>query len=306
MDKFRTNIPGIYKVGVSETSYPILDAINDGFDLVRDIAGDIPRSGEGFDLIIVGAGPAGLSAALTAKKLGLNFLVLEKDVIGKTIANYPKGKIVTVDYYGPAKDKLRGPLWFKDCQKDDLVKRWHQTLEEGGIRVNEHEEVKDIEKVGSAFEVVTSKTTYKTRAVVLAVGSFGSPRKLGVDGEDRPNVFHNLDDPEKYNGKDILVVGGGNSAIEDAVFLSKNNNVTISYRKPEFFRLTEKNLKTIKEYERDGKLKLIFNSNVKRIGKDRTVLDVGGKELELRTDCVFLLLGFETPKRLLDRIGVKF
>lgn len=251
-----------------------------------------------YDIIIIGAGPSGLSAALTAHKNNLNYLLLERGKMANTIRNYPKNKQIVLDYIRKAKP-LRGDLWFKDTTKEELVEKWNNIVKENKINIKEHEDVVDIKK-DNCFVIKTNKNQYESKKVVLAIGIMGNPRKLGIKGEE--NVFHRLDDPSKYENKRILVIGGGNSAVEASLSLSEKNKVTLSYRKPSFFRLTETNQKNINE---NKNIEIIFESNLLEIKENKAKLEVNGKEKEKSVDYIFILIGFNIPRKFLENLDIR-
>ncbi len=254
-----------------------------------------------FDVIIVGAGPAGLSACLEAKKNNLNYLCLEQNKIANTIRNYPKGKKIQKDYMGVSLEK-EGELFFEEVSREELIEKWERIVHEEKLNIKENDNVLDIKKEDETFKVIANSGEYKTKNVILAIGRMSSPRKLEVVGEDQNNVFYRLDDPGEYSDKNILVVGGGNSAIEAALLLSKKNKVTLSYRKSELFRLTNENQEGIAKNEN---VNVIFESNVEEINGKEVSLNIKGEIKKLEFDYVFILVGFNLPTEFLDRIGVE-
>lgn len=248
-----------------------------------------------FDVIIIGCGPAGLSAALTCKKEGLSYIALEKDKIGSTIRGYRTDKLVQKNFLGKSTE-TKGHLWFEDSTKDDLIKRWKEQCKD--LNIHENETVLDIK---NGF-VKTNKGLYEGKNIILCIGKQSNPRKLDIKGEDKCNLLYALSDASKYNDMDALVVGGGDAAVEATLALSKTNRVTLSYRRDKFFRLTPRNQKAI-----DGsrKVNVIFKSNLIELKKDSAVLEVDGKIKEIKCDVVFLLLGFDLPMEFLRKIGIK-
>ncbi len=253
-----------------------------------------------FDVIIVGAGPAGLSACLEAKKAGLKYLCLEQNKIADTIRNYPKNKKVHEDYMNMKVEK-EGDFFFLELGKEELVEKWEEIVKKEKLNVKENDAVIDIKKLNEGFKVVSSSGEYETKNVVLAIGRVSNPRKLCINGEEQDNVFHTMMNYEKYKDKNILVVGGGNNAIESAILLSKNNKVTLSYRKSEFFRLTKENREEIKK----SNINFIFESNLIMINDKNVELDIKGEIKNLEFDYIFILIGFNLPKSFLDKIGVE-
>jgi len=304
-----SNIPGLYIIGDLAGAPVIKLAMEQGFNVVNHIASLSDAKTENpdiFDIVVVGAGASGLNAALTAKDHGLSCIVLEKGKIANTIENFPEGKWV---YAEPDKTPPKGKLWLDGAQKEDLVKRWNEIIETNKIDVRLMEPLEEIKKDGNNFEIKTPKSTYKARRIILATGMRGNPRKLEVPGEEVENVYHQLYSPRKYKNENILVVGGGNSAIEAAITLSDQNKVYLSYRKGEFARIFKDNERLLNEKVASGKIELVLNSNVKEFGTSEVSLaiDKGGHE-ETRNipfDHAFILIGADIPKRFLKSLGIK-
>jgi len=252
-----------------------------------------------YDVVIVGAGPAGISAGLRASELGMKYIILEKDRSMEVLREYPEGK----DTYDHPKDlEIKGGLPFYVGNIADIIKEWEAIIKEKKIDIHEHEAVKDIVKEGEFFLVETENQRYKTRYVIIATGIQGSPIKLGVPGEDCSCVRYKLRLAKEYSGRKVLVVGGGDNAIEAALLLKKNGaDVRISYRKPEFFRLKPENLKAIKE----SGIEVIFNSNLTRIEDKRAVLALPDSVENIEVDNVFVCIGMKPPMELLEKVGIK-
>lgn len=250
-----------------------------------------------YDLIIVGCGPAGLSAGLRAKELGLNFLILERaKVCNFILENYISGKDVSCV---PDNLELKGNLWFKKCKVEKLLAKWQKIAKE--LNVHENEEVVNIEKKEN-FLVKTNKGEYISRNVIVAIGKEAKPRKLNVRGENMKNVFYKLKNPKEFKGKKIIIVGGGDSAVEAALELCKENKVSVSYRREKFFRLNEENSKKIDEAIKSKSLEVIFNSNVKEIKERSIILEISGKEKEIENDFIFIFAGNELPIEFFKKI----
>jgi len=248
-----------------------------------------------FDIIIIGGGPAGLSAALTGEKLKLKYLLLEQDKVGATIRKYRKEKLIQMNFLGKATE-INGELWFEDCYRDELIKKWEDQTKK--VNIHENEKAIDIKK----NVVITNKSRYETKNIILCIGKQGNPRKLGIIGEDKCKILYTLSDSNKYNDADVLVVGGGDAAIEAAIALSKNNRVTLSYRKEKFFRLTQRNQEIIDNCE---DIKVIFNSNLVEVKDKEVIMEINGVRKEMKNDVIFLLLGFDLPMEFLRKIGIE-
>lgn len=300
-----SNIPGLFLVGEVVGAALIKKAVNQGDQTVRYIAEKKSRLADApYDIIVIGAGPAGLGAALQAKKLGLRYLLLERENIASTIQNYPRDKAVLAE---PVPVPLYGMLPMMDAEKETLIEVWQTVVRTTGLQVNEYEEVLDLKKENGLFTVTTAKSAHQGAYVILAIGTRGNPRKLGVPGEELRKVTYNLIDAADFKGKHVLVVGGGDSAIEAAVALSKEDNtvVTLSYRRGEFSRIKSRNAQAIDEQEKAGRVTVVFNSQVTEIREQSVMLKIGEETRELENDAIFILIGADPPRAWLEKSGVK-
>ncbi len=304
--EFETNIPGLYIAGELGGMGLIKNAIEQGKQAVTYFTKKLNKQAQTeYDLIIVGAGPAGISASLTAAKNKLRFLTLEQDTLGGTIYNFPRSKIIMTS---PVELPMHGKLKMKETSKPELLEIWHSILKENKISINENEKVESIAKIKDRFEVKSSKGIYTSKGVIIAIGRRGSPRKLGVPGEEREKVAYRLMEPELISNKKILVVGGGDSAIEAALMLSQSgqNMVGLSYRSDSFSRIKPKNLENITEASFQKKVDIIFNSNIKEILGDKVILAFNNSDklLELENDLVYILAGGLLPTDFLQKTGI--
>jgi len=305
-----SNIRGLFVIGDLAGAPVVKLAMEHGNNVAEYIAA-LPdaRGAEAgaYDLIVVGSGASGLNAALVAQERGLKVLVLEKGKIANTIEDFPEGKWV---YAEPDSRPAKGKLWLDGARKEDLVTRWNQIVRDNRLAVHTEEGVTGIVKRKDGyFDVKTAKSEYRARRVVLATGQRGNPRKLGVPGEDLERVYHRLYSPGHYHDEDILVVGGGNSAIEAALTLAERNRVTLSYRGAEFSRVFKDNERQIREAAAAGRVQVIFNSQVKKFSAKTYTLEVqegGGKATrELSYDHAFVLAGAELPTGFLRSLGIR-
>ena len=303
---FETNIPGIFIAGELGGMGLIKNAVEQGKQAVHNFAKQGRKSKNGkYDLIIIGAGPAGISASLTAVKLGLKYLTIEQDSLGGTVANFPRAKIVMTS---PMDLPLWGKVKFTETNKNELLNLWKSVLGKNNILIHEQEKVLEIIREDNFFIIRTDKNHYESLGIILAIGRRGSPRKLGVPGEEKGNVYYRLFEPELIHNKNILVVGGGDSAVESAVLLAdENNSVTLSYRSENFSRLKPKNLDNLNRYIKDNKIKVLFNSNVKKINKDSVILNFNDRseEIKLQNDLTYVFIGGVLPSSFLETIGIK-
>ena len=302
---FESNIPGLYIAGELGGMGLIKNAVEQGKQAIENFvrkksSGNIAQ----YDIIIVGAGPAGISATLAAEKNGLKYLTLEQDSLGGAVYSFPRAKIImTSPMYLP----LHGRVKLSETSKKELLSLWNEVISKNNIKINEYEKVENIERKRDYFSVVTSKSTYMTSGIVLAIGRRGTPRKLNVPGEDKEKVAYRLLEPELIKNRNILVAGGGDSAIEAALLLSESKNiVTVSYRGNVFSRIKPKNLEKINTASRLNKIKVLFNTNVKEIKNDIVILkdNIKNSEFQIKNDLVYIFAGGELPTEFLKRTGV--
>ena len=259
-----------------------------------------------LDVLIVGAGASGLNAALAAKDRGWKCVVLEKEKIANTIANFPEGKWV---YAEPDSTPPKGKLWLDGAQKEELVQRWNQIVQDNELDVRLEQPLTKLVKKDGVFVATTAKGELRAKKIVLATGQRGNPRKLGAKGEELPHVYHRLYSPRKYENESLLVVGGGNSAIESALTLSERNKVVLSYRGGELARVFKDNQRKFDEAVAAKRIEVLFNSTVKefRKGECTLAIDRGGSREErvIATDHAFVLVGAELPVPFLRSLGIK-
>ena len=301
---FETNIPGLFIAGELGGMGLIKNAVEQGKQAMENCIRKMKKSPDAkYDVIIVGAGPAGISATLTAASQNLRFLTLEQDSLGGTVFNFPRAKVIMTS---PMNLPMHGKLKLSETSKSELLDLWIGVLAKNQISVNQQEKVESINQTKGYFEVVTNKEKYTSNAVILCIGRRGSPRKLGVPGEEKEKVAYRLLEPELIHNQDVLVVGGGDSAIESAMLLTdEKNNVSISYRSESFARLKPKNLERISQAIETKKVKVFYTSNVKEIKDESVILNFNGSEKEIKNDLVFIFAGGELPTKFLEKIGIK-
>jgi putative YpdA family bacillithiol system oxidoreductase len=310
--EFETSIKNMFIVGELGGLALIKNAVNQGRDCIDTIAGRMTSLGGTrpaaniYDVLIVGAGPAGISASLRATEKKLQYITLDASEIGGTVAKYPRQKLVMTS---PVQFPMYGKFSKMQLSKEELIAFWKKVLERADFKCRQGEKVDDIKKgQDGIFTVTTPKGQYRARSVVLALGKSGNPRKLGVKGEELSKVMYRLIEADHYVNKKILVVGGGDSAIEAAMGLGHQvgNQVTLSYRKEAFSRIKERNAQRIQEAIRKGKVNVIFNSNPVEFTNDSVILDVNGKTQQMPNDFVWIFAGGEPPTAFLKKIGVGF
>ncbi len=305
-ENFETNIPGIFIAGELGGMGLIRNAVEQGRQAVEHIVKSLKKTHDAsYDLIIVGAGPAGISASLTAKKNQLNFLTVDQDTLGGAVFTFPRSKIVMTS----AMDlPLYGKVKLFETSKSELLDLWTTVLKKNSITIRENSKVEAIIPENGHFSVeflngeqITAKT------VLLSIGRRGTPRKLGIPGETLEKVAYRLLEPEAISGRDIMVVGGGDSAIESALLLAGQNTVTLSYRNDVFNRIKPKNKERINEAMLSEKIRVLFNTSPARISNDSVILSTTGKEgeLKIKNDLVYIFAGGELPTQFLQKIGLQ-
>jgi thioredoxin reductase/Pyruvate/2-oxoacid:ferredoxin oxidoreductase delta subunit len=303
---FETNVPGIYIAGELGGMGLIKNAVEQGRQAVENIAKATKIQHEAtYDLVVVGAGPAGISATLTAKKHRLKCLTLEQDTLGGTVYTFPRSKIVmtsTMDL------PLYGKVKLFETSKSELLKLWDDALERNQLKIQENSKVEKIIQKKDFFEIETlTGETISSKNILLAIGRRGTPRKLGVPGEMQEKVAYRLLEPEIISGKEIVVVGGGDSAIESALLLADQNKVILSYRSEAFNRIKPKNSERILQAAADGKVKLWFNTNVLEIGVTDITLNnsLSGEQMTIKNDLIYIFAGGELPTQFLMKAGIQ-
>jgi thioredoxin reductase (NADPH) len=306
-----TSIQNLFIVGELGGLALIKNAVNQGRECIDTIARRVQASGprlvpDVYDVLIIGAGPAGISASLRAIENKLSYITLERDEIGGTVAKYPRQKLVMTS---PVEFPMYGKFKKTELSKENLLAFWDMVLNRADFNVCTGEKVEDIKKgTDGIFTVFTANNQYRTHAVVLALGRSGTPRKLGVKGEELPKVMYRLIEADHYINKRILVVGGGDSAVEAAMGLAHQtgNQVTLSYRQERFGRIKERNAKRVEDCMRTGKLKVLFNSTPVEFKPDAVILNVSGALQEISNDFVWIFAGGTPPNDFLKKIGVQF
>lgn len=304
-ENHETNIEGLYIVGelggIGLIKNAVSQAQKSAFDILTK-----NRKGNGdiYDLIIVGAGPAGLSSSLHAKANNLKYITLEQDEIGGTILHYPKQKLVLTS---PVELPLYGKLRFSEITKENLLDIWKNICQTYELNLMTNKKVESIEKQDNIFIVKSGNNIFYSVNLILALGRRGSPRKLGIPGENLPKVMYKLADAEAYRNKNLLVIGGGDSAIEATVGLARQsgNKVTLSYRRDSFVRIKEKNEKNINELIKSKRINLVFSSEAREIKNESAILAKPDSVIEIPNDYIFIFAGGEMPAELLKKAGIK-
>ncbi len=303
---FQTNVPGIYIAGELGGMGLIRNAIEQGRQAMETIAkASRPRAADAYDVIIIGAGPAGFAASLSAMERGLRYLTIEQDSLGGTVSHFPRGKLVMTQ---PATLPIVGKVNFRETTKEELLGFWEQVMRDTRVEVNFQERVDAITpQADRSFEVRTTGGTYRGNAVLMAIGRRGTPRKLDVPGEELSKVVYRLVDPAQYAGQHVIVVGGGDSAIEAAVSIAEEpgTTVTLSYRGDALNRTKLKNRKKIEKCVANGSVRVLFKSSIKDVSANSIRLKTEEGPLTLKNDAVIVCAGGILPTGFLKSIGIE-
>lgn len=307
-DTFETNVPGIYIAGELGGMGLIRNAINQGRQAIENIAKRLAETpamdGDALDVLIVGAGPAGFSATLGAHKAKLRYRTIDQDSLGGTVFQFPRGKLVMTQ---PAELPLFGKVKFRELSKETLLAFWQKVEKDTGVKIHYGERLEGIEPQNPGFEITTSQGQYRARCVLLCLGRRGTPRKLGVPGEDLPKVVYRLIDPEQYRGQKVLVVGGGDAALEAACSIADEpgTEVTLSYRSAAITRAKKKNRERLEQAVEAGRVRLILESNTREITPEQVEIECKGETIRLDNDAVIICAGGVLPTRFLQGIGIE-
>jgi thioredoxin reductase (NADPH) len=302
---FQSNVPGIYIAGELGGMGLIRNAVEQGRQAMQSIAAR-PRSTrpDMLDVLIIGSGPAGISASLGALEKGLRFATIEQDSLGGTVAHFPRGKVVMT---APAVLPIVGEVKFKEISKEKLIDFWRKVVRDTGLQIKFQERVEKVTAFEGGFAVQTSRGTYLARSVLLTIGRRGTPRKLNVPGEEQTKVMYRLIDSQQYRGKHVLVVGGGDSALEAAASLADEpgTTVTLSYRGDAFQRAKTKNRARVDAASNSGRMEVMLGSKVGKIAADHVELSWKGKAIARRNDAVIVCAGGILPTDFLKSMGIE-
>lgn len=303
---FQTNVPGVFIAGELGGMGLIRNAVEQGRQAMESIRGLVTEPHRNaLDVVVVGAGPAGFAATLAAKEAGLRVATIEQEELGGTVAHFPRRKLVMTQ---PADLPIVGKMRFKEVQKETLIEYWAEVEKRTGIEIRYGEQVEGVEAApNGGYAVRSNKRVYNTRTVLLSIGRRGTPRKLDVPGEERDKVVYRVVDPEQYRGRHVLVVGGGDSALEAATSIADEpgTTVTLSYRSAAFSRAKPKNRERVESMAAAGRLRVLFNSNVKSIGEGDVVIDSNGVTETIPNESVVISAGGILPSGFLRSMGIQ-
>jgi len=308
---FQTNVPGLYIVGELGGRGLIKNAINEGKLAIEHIAAALgchapaeALEGEHYDVMIVGAGPAGLSAALEAHRRGLRYLVVEQGTLADTVRKYPRHKLLFAE---PLSIPLYGDLWIADASKESLLQVWETIVANTGLHLRTGQRVEQVVRSGDRFRVVAGGHERHARCVVLAMGRRGTPRTLGVPGEELAKVVYDVAEMADFAGRRVLVVGGGDSAIESVLGLANQPGTTVhlSHRGRDFAKARDRNRGRLQAAVEGGRVTVLLGSQVREVRPDRVVLEVAGETTILPNDDVVIRIGGDAPYTFLQQLGIR-
>jgi thioredoxin reductase/NAD-dependent dihydropyrimidine dehydrogenase PreA subunit len=302
---FETNVPGLFIAGELGGMGLIANSIDQGVaavESIRKLSG-IGRGGDRLDVVVVGAGPSGFAASLAAKQANLRCRTVEQGSLGGTVYQFPRGKVVMTR---AAQLPLVGKVRFTETSKEKLLEFWQKVERDTKVEIHYHERLEMVTPDGDGFVVKTTVGEYRTRAVLLCLGRSGTPRKLGVPGEDHPKVNYRLIDSREFAGKSVLVVGGGDSALEAAHTIADEPGakVALSYREKAFTRAKEKNRKKVEQASQEGRLQVLYESKVKAVHDTTVDIEQGGQLLSLPNEAIIVCAGGILPTPFLKEIGI--
>ena len=307
-DSFETSRKGVYIAGELGGMGLIRNAVTQGVQAVEGIAKTLKRArssggNNDCDLVIVGAGPAGIAAALTAMRHKLKAVVIEQDTFGGTVSHFPRNKIVMTS---PVNIPLVGEVKFRETSKEALLEFWRDIIDTHQPDIRYSQQMTALGGDAGAFTVTTTTDSYQCSALLLCLGRRGTPRTLDVPGDDQNKVIYRLDDPAQHNGQHVLVVGGGDSALEAACTLAEADcaSVTLSYRSSSFSRAKPKNHDRASKLAENGALTLELESTVERIGTDDVTLNLKTGQSTLPNDAIIVCAGGILPTGFLKSIGI--
>jgi len=303
--EFETNVSGLYIAGELGGMGLVRNAAEQGKQAIAALKKTLTsKSQADYDVIIVGAGPAGIAAALTAQAEKLKYLVLEQDSLGGTVSHFPRRKIVMTS---PVKLPLVGKMQFREARKEVLLEFWEKVVDDHKLKINFQVRLEDITANNDYFDISSSNGSFTTQRVLLCLGRRGTPRKLGVPGEEQGKVIYRLIDPEQFKNQHVLVAGGGDSALEAALSLAlvEGTSVSLAYRGSAFSRAKEKNRLQIESAAETNKINVLLESQVTEIFERDVTLETKDGCIKLENDSLIVCAGGVLPTPFLERLGIE-
>jgi thioredoxin reductase len=299
-----TNVPGLFIAGELGGMGLIHKAVEQGRSAITTIS-QRPRVTDMLDVVIVGAGPAGLAASLAAKEQRLRFVTTEQeDSLGGTVYHYPRQKLAMTS---PMRLPLIGKLKLGEIRKEALLAFWIDIVERTGLQIEFRNRLLAIESIEGGFRVKTQNREMDTRHVLLAIGRRGTPRRLNVPGEELPKVVYRLIDPEQYRDQQVLVVGGGDSAVEAALAISEvpGSVTSLSYRGSAFSRIKPANRDRLEHARENNGVRVLLESEMREIAEATATLTHNGKVFSIANDAIIVCAGGVLPTEFLRSLGIQ-
>lgn len=304
---YETNVEGLYIAGELGGMGLIRNAIKQGTLAAKDALQKLPQVKTDVDILVVGAGPAGLAASLVAIAEKKSYLCIDQNSFGGTVYNFPRQKIVmshpfTLPIVGLSKFNKN------KVSKEELLEYWNEIKSKTGLKIQEKSKFEKLEKKENYFEVQVNEKIISAKKVILSMGVRGSPRKLGAPGELQSKVTYNLLEPDQYQNQHIVVVGGGNAGVEAAQMLCDiklNNTVHLLVRSQSFDRCNEDNISRITALEKQGRVKILFKTEVVEILEKEIKIKTNDNITNLQNDFVFVFAGAEMPHQFLMSLGIQ-
>jgi thioredoxin reductase (NADPH) len=301
---FETTVPGLYVAGEITGIGLIHNAVAQGRQAAVAALDGIGAHEHEYDLLVVGAGPAGIGAALEAKRRGARCAIFEKGVFGGAIRSYPRQKVVMsapLDLPGFGKVKLRR------TSKEALLVLLEDVVRRSEIALVEHAHVSAIRTIANGFRIETAGRTTTARRVIVAIGRRGTPRRLGAPGAELPHVVYELLDPARHAGESVVVLGGGDSAVEMALALAAQpgTSVTLAHRGEDFGRCKPDNQIALGLARSAGRLAVMVGTTVREVTAERVELVTAAEPNALAASLVVCCLGAELPSDWLRGLGIQ-
>ncbi len=305
--EFETTVPGIFIAGELGGMGLIKNAVEQGRQAIAAIAQrvrQVPDAPGVIDVLIVGCGPAGISASLGALERKLSLETVDQSSLGGTVAHFPRGKVVMT---APARLPIIGEVKFGEISKEALLTFWEEVIAKTGLKPRFEEQVTAVTREDPYFRITTSKGEYRAKTVLLAIGRRGTPRPLNVPGEDLGKVVYRLIDPEQYAGQSVLVVGGGDSALEAAIRIAEQpgTRVTISYRGQAYARARKKNREGLQTMVEQGRVAELLESTVERIDPASVTIRCKDSRATIDNNAVIICAGGLLPTEFLNAAGIR-